>query len=916
MASPLPSELGQRLIEPGGGMALAFTPRSSLRLVGDVHAPPLDAAVAQRVRNAFAAGEGAGVLHLGAAEAATVLPPAFSYVRDIGARFVSALRCLEAPDASIERGEGPDLDDAELRRLVHAVPPMSGAEYVNDDLLRRLWQETGEALRSALRASKESVETFLQAHNPSWHHVGRVHFHLAENRRDPDHPFAFLATYTPRLTAQGDAQHVPLRHALEAYGDTGNKDRLLSLLVPVQRAATGCTWLKTLVDEGALFHPLRWTPEEAFRLLEDAVSLEEAGVVVRLPAEWKGKRPPRPRIQASVGANRPSQLGLDALLDFRVGMSLEGEALTAGEIEELLAASAGLRLLRGRWVHADPQRLGEMLDHYRQIEARAEHGGIGFAEAARLLAETDARALADGLDETPDWAGVRPGAWLKDVMAGLRDPATLPSFRRGRWLRAELRPYQEVGVRWLRLLTQLRLGACLADDMGLGKTLQVLTLLGMQRRGRRTPKRPSLLVAPASLLHNWAAEAERFVPSLNIVVAHASAIPRKELKDLDPTTLDDVDLVVTSYASLVRLSWMQEMDWRFVVLDEAQAIKNPGTRQTRAVKSLRAHARIALTGTPVENRLGDLWSIFDFLNPGLLGSAKAFRTYVSTLEKQRTYSYAPLRALIEPYILRRLKTDPSVISDLPEKSEVTAFCTLGRKQAALYQEAVNELKDALQTLDGIERRGVVLAYLTRFKQICNHPSQWLGDGAWDAKDSGKWSRLQEIAETLAARQDKMLVFTQYRSLTAPLAAFLGSVYGREGLVLHGGTAVGSRKSLVKRFQEDDGVPFFVLSLKAAGTGLNLTAASHVVHFDRWWNPAVEDQATDRAFRIGQQNCVLVHKFVCRGTVEERIDNMIRDKRALSDALLGGGAGKLLTEMSDEELVRLVKLDLTTARGGE
>ena len=895
------------------GLALAWTPQGRLRLIEDESAPALAPDLARRIEDAFAAGEGAAVLHLGAAEVTTALPAPFAFVRELGGRFVAALRSLPDVDARVTAGEVPDVAEGELAQLAAAVPPMTGAEYLGAEVLLRLWVDTGAALRAALSRTGETVAAFLQARNPAWHHVGRVHFHLAENRRDPECPFAFLATYTPRLGAQGKTQHQPLRDALAEYGGAQNKDRLLSLLVPVQRAAAACPWLKALVDEGALFHPLRWSPAEAFRLLEDAPRLEEAGVVVRMPAGWKGGRPPRPQIQVHVGSRAPSGLGLEALLDFQVDLAMGGEALQPQEIEDLLASSAGLRLLRGTWVEVDPQRLGKMLEHFRGVEARARAEGLGFAEAARLVATAGSDERADLDLESPAWVGVRPGPWLANVLEGLRRPDALEPLRPGRLLRADLRPYQEVGVRWLRLVAGLGLGACLADDMGLGKTLQVLALLALEKRGRKEAAPPSLLVAPASLLHNWAAEAERFTPSLRLLIAHASAMPSRELQALDANQLDGIDLVVTSYATLLRLERLQQIDWRWVILDEAQAIKNPAARQTRVVKGLAARARIALTGTPVENRLTDLWSIFDFLNPGLLGSAKAFRAYVKMLERRPSRPYAPLRSLVAPYILRRLKTDRSVISDLPEKSEVTAFCTLGRKQAALYQQAVDELADSLEHLDGIQRRGVILAYLTRFKQICNHPSQWLGDGGWDEKDSGKWTRLREIAELLVARQEKVLVFTQYREMTDPLATFLGSVFGREGAVLHGGTSVGKRKELVRRFQEDEALPFFVLSLKAGGTGLNLTAASHVVHFDRWWNPAVEDQATDRAFRIGQHRNVLVHKFVCRGTVEERIEAMIRAKRGLSRELLEGGPATMLTELSNEDLVRLVRLDLDTAR---
>ena len=390
-------------------------------------------------------------------------------------------------------------------------------------------------------------------------------------------------------------------------------------------------------------------------------------------------------------------------------------------------------------------------------------------------------------------------------------------------------------------------------------------------------------------------------------------MPASELKNLGSERVGDVDLVITSYGSLLRIPWLAEARWRLVVLDEAQAIKNPDAKQTRAARKLNAQARFALTGTPVENRLSDLWSIFDFLNPGLLGSSKEFTNMVKQLANRPHNPYAPLRELVRPYILRRMKTDNKVIADLPDKTEVSAFCQLSRKQAALYEQAVKELASQLETAEeGIQRKGVVLSFLMRFKQICNHPSQWLGDGEWSEEDSGKWTRLRDIAEVIVAKQEKVLVFTQFREVTAPLAAFLGSVFGRPGLVLHGGTPVRSRQELVRKFQEDEAVGFFILSLKAGGSGLNLTAASHVVHFDRWWNPGVENQATDRAFRIGQKKNVLVHKFVCRGTVEEKIDQLIESKRQLSKDLLEGGAETLLTEMKDEELLKLVSLDFNAA----
>ncbi|MBI2835955.1 MAG: DEAD/DEAH box helicase [Acidobacteria bacterium] len=891
--------------------SLALTPRGHLLFTAADDTFPAPGALLRRLESAFGRGSGHGLLELGAAEVGTALPPDLSYWRDFAARLVTAICTHPDLDAHHAPIAAPQL--TELEALAVAAPPMTGAEYITASVLEALWTEIAEAFRSELAESKASVQAFLQRKSPAWHLVGRVHFNLAENRRDDEAPFAFLATYTTQLSTEAKAQHLPLGRALSEYAGAANNPQLLSLLLPVQRAAAESPWLKTMVESGEIYHPLRWTPAEAFQLLTDTPRLEAAGVIVRVPTVWRANRPPRPQVTATVGGKPPSGLGTEALLDFKMGVSLDGEPLTRAEIEQLLAASNGLHLVRGRWVEVDRERLSRMLDEFRAVETAAAKDGLSFGEAMRLLA--GAHVPGDIVTATaPDWSSVVAGPWLAKTLAGLRDPAQLAQLDPGGALKATLRPYQQAGVRWLHLLSSLGLGACLADDMGLGKTMQVLALL-LVMRARTThekTRRTSLLVAPASLLANWAAEIERFAPTLTAIIAHPSAMTSEELKALDRDRTAGVDLVITSYGSLLRVPALLATPWRLAILDEAQAIKTPGAKQTRAAKQIDAQARIALSGTPVENRLGDLWSIFDFLNPGLLGSGKAFSTFTKRLSSQPHNPYAPLRALVRPYILRRLKTDKSVIADLPDKTEVRAFCHLTRKQAALYQESVADLATELARADGMKRRGVVLASLMRLKQICNHPSQWLGDGLWSEAESGKLARLREIAEVIAAKQEKVLVFTQFREMTTPLAAFLESVFGHPGLILHGETAVGKRQPLVRQFQEDERVPFFVISLGAGGAGLNLTAASHVVHFDRWWNPAVENQATDRAFRIGQTKNVLVHKFVCRGTVEERIDQLIDSKRQLSQDLLEGGGDVLLTEMKDDELLKLVALDLHTA----
>jgi hypothetical protein len=892
-------------------LGLRLTPHGHLVCDPAADMPGIDEAVAARLAAAFARGSGHGLLQLGAGEVGRALPPVFVWWRDFASRYVTALCHIPDGEGKQAPANVPEPADAELAALVLAAPMMPGAEYLTGEVLRALWAAMAAALSAALAEAGSDLQSFLKGLNPAWNRVGRVHFNLAENRRDPEAPFAFMATYTTRLSAQAKAQHLPLGQALREYAGAANRGRLLSLLMPVQRAAASCPWLRAMVDSGEIFHPLRWGPQEAACLLASAGDLEHAGVVVRMPAGWPVGRPARPLVTATVGTRPPSRLGLDGLLDFAVEMTLDGEVLSEDEIASLLSGSEGLVLLRGRWVEVDRDRLARTLEKFRAAEDLARREGLSFAEAMRMLAGAAVTEPA-AAEEAADWSRVTAGPWLAETLQSLRTPDGA-DLDPGPALHGSLRPYQQAGVKWLHLLSGLRLGACLADDMGLGKTLQVLALLLVQRQRRDgAPRPPSLLVAPASLLANWMAEIERFTPDLRARIVHPSAMTAAELKEFTPAQAAELDLAITSYGTLLRLPVLADIAWRLVILDEAQAIKNPQAKQTRAAKALKAEARIALTGTPIENSLGDLWSIFDFINPGQLGTARQFTSYTKNLAERPHNPYGPLRELVRPYILRRLKTDRSVIADLPDKTEVTAYCHLSRRQAALYEQAVAELAHSLEEADGIQRKGLILAMLMRLKQICNHPSHWLNDGGWVEADSGKFGRLREIAEVAAARQEKMLVFTQFREVTAPLAAFLGEVFGRPGLVMHGETAIGRRRTLVKKFQEDESVPFFVLSLKVGGTGLTLTAASHVVHFDRWWNPAVESQATDRAFRIGQKKNVLVHKFVCRGTVEEKIDGLIEAKRALSDALLSGGGELDLTEMSDDELLRLVALDLNAA----
>ncbi len=827
--------------------------------------------------------------------------PVLGYWRDFARRYLSAL--CHIPESTEPPDVPPPSGDA-LEAIAAAAPPMRGGEYLDSVALEKIWRDLHQWVLKQLE-NEDSLEDFLQRKASRWKQVGRVFFHLAENKNDPDRPFAFMVTYTTGLSAEGRLKHLPLAKGLEQYSGAKNRQALIKLLSPLQSAGEELPWVQELIDSGKIYKPSAWSPQQAYQLLRSIPQLEQSGVSVLLPNWWKKR--PRARVAVTVGAQPGSALGAEALMQFDVKVALGDQELSAKELSQLLSSQEGLVQLKGQWVEVDGERLRQALEQWKSIQKRAKRGEIGFAEGMRLLAgDSSDGALEEDDIEERSWALVQPDQEFKDLLDQLRHPERLQGASYD--LKATLRPYQEVGLSWMRLVTGMGLGACLADDMGLGKTVQVLALL-LEQKG------PSLLVVPASLLGNWKREGERFAPSLRLLLAHPAECDKRTLEKLSKEpeiALAEVDLVVTTYSMLGRQPWLQEVTWRTLILDEAQAIKNPSTSQTKAVKKLRSNSRVAMTGTPVENRLGDLWSLFDFLNPGLLGSPTVFKTFLKEMEARPHNKFAPLRRLVGPYILRRKKTDRTIISDLPDKIETPNYCGLSKTQIKLYEQAVKAMQEGLANSDGMTRRGLVLQTLMRLKQICNHPSQFTGTGEFTPSDSGKFVRISELCQEVSERQEKVLIFTQFKEIIEPLSDHLSTIFGRPGLILHGQTRIKERQQLVERFQQEDGPPFFVLSLKAGGTGLTLTQASHVIHFDRWWNPAVENQATDRAFRIGQKRNVLVHKLITRGTLEERIDDVITKKQRLADEILESESEINLTELSNEELLDLVRLDVTQA----
>ncbi len=811
-----------------------------------------------------------------------------NYLEKIAAQFIKQLS-MTADIELLREKVVVEINDQDIDYLLRNAPYLIGEEYLNKDWFNHLWRNLNQAFSKLISDYKGSVEQFFASYNDNLHLVGRVFFHLVESKKEL-YPFAFLATYSSDTLNNGKSKHLPLKNALIEYGKDSQK--LLEILSTVSKASLGSTFIKDLVDTGEIFHPIGLSINEAHTFLKEIPLYEESGILCRIPNWWKNKAIAL-KMSLTIGNETTTSVNKEAVMDFDIALSLGGEKVSIQELRALIASTDGLALIKGKWIEVDSAKLKETLKAYEQAKKIMGKSDLTIIEAMRF--QFNSEKLLNLPDNSCELE-VNHGEWLKNTIANLRRPDSTEQLDCGEDFHAQLRAYQGQGLYWLYYMKNLGLGACLADDMGLGKTIQVIALLN---QFRTKTKEKSLLVIPASLIGNWAQELNKFAPSLNYYIIHPS---ENKLID-EPIELESYDLLITTYGMLLKYEWIKDVLWDILILDEAQAIKNPQTKQTKIAKQLKAKFRIALTGTPIENRLSDLWSLFDFLNKGLLGSMKEFKELKSKIQ-EKDDGYATLKNVISPFILRRLKTDKSVISDLPDKIEMKTYSNLTKKQAALYLSLVEDIKQKLLSQEGIARKGLILASLMKFKQICNHPDQYLGQITFDATESGKFLRLKEICETINEKRERVLIFTQFKEMVAPLRDFLETIFLHEGLILHGQTPVKKRKTIVDAFQGEAYVPFMVLSIKAGGVGLNLTKANHVIHFDRWWNPAVENQATDRAFRIGQKKNVIVHKFVTKGTIEEKIDALIEEKIKIANDIIPDVQEKWITEMDNDALMNL------------
>jgi non-specific serine/threonine protein kinase len=826
----------------------------------------------------FSSNKYEALLHLSFLENQKWFSPMLKYIHSISEVFLEHLIRSSGIEALRDQVEVPLTDDL-IHSFIDQKPFIIGNEFITSDWVCNQWNKLLLTYQKEISEYSGSVSNYFDTKNPNLHIADRIFFHLMEYDHE-DYPFAFMATYAKK--GKGHALHVPLKSALEEFKN--DHGQVISLISSVLNVSNKSVLIAGLIESGELFHPIGLTTTETYQFLNEINIYEEHGIMCRVPNWWK-RRNKNFSLSLKIGDEIPSHVGIDAILDFKPVIDFKQDEISVEELKQFSEMAEGLIRYKGQWIEVNHNQINNIIENFETVIKKTQNNDFTLLDIMKQNIDD-----ATGIPSIE----VTNGEWVNSMLLKMTNPERFIEETPSDRFNATLRHYQLGGLNWLMTMNQLKLGACLADDMGLGKTIQILALI--DKKLETLSK--TLLVVPASLIGNWEHEINKFAPHLKYKILH-----KMRNKDLDIN--EDFNVYITTYNMVSRIDAIGETNWDLLILDEAQAIKNSSTKQSKNIKLINSKMRLALTGTPIENSLGDLWSLFDFLNPGLLGTQTEFKKLVRKMQNSE-HGYKKLRQMIQPFLLRRVKTDKNIISDLPDKIEIIDYPTLSKKQITLYKSLVDDIMRKLETTTHAERLGLILSSLTKFKQICNHPDQYLGLKDYSKRSSGKFELLEDLVLTIKSKHEKVIVFTQFKEMTQPISDLLESIYDKEGYVLHGGTPVKKRQEMVESFNSDFNIPFMVLSLKAGGTGLNLTSANHVIHFDRWWNPAVENQATDRAFRIGQTKDVMVHKFVTQGTIEEKIDKMIEEKQSLAQELLEVKGEKWITELSNKELHDLFK----------
>ena len=788
---------------------------------------------------------------------------------------------LNIPGLELLR-DGVELNPSEecIEDLLDKKPYCIGTEFINKQWIQFIFQQLLNVFRREIKEFHGSVDLYFTQKDKKLKVPSRLFFHLVENP-EGDNPFAFMITYTTKVNDK--VKHLPLKHALAEFKN--DKQKLKELISPINSIAAKSKFLKSLVENGELFSPVSISTTEAYDFLKETDLYENNGVICRIPNWWNNKTS---KTKITVDLEQKIRDGLGFLQEgnlvfFSPKMEYDGVEITKEEISELLSKTEGLSVIKGKWVEIDKEKLTDLMNQYDKLK----NDGTTISEVLRLTAKISDNNSNININCSNE-------DWLKEFI--IKQEKNNPIFLNvpDEFI-GKLRPYQFDGYKWLLGMSQLKFGICLADDMGLGKTIEILSFL--MAYYRINPNKKVLLIVPASLIGNWENEIKKFTPSLQYYVANR--INSNSLMIMNSS------LTITTYQVAIKLESLYQNNWGLVILDEAQAIKNSDTITARKIKTLQRDSSIALTGTPIENNLLDLWSLFDFLNPGLLGNQSEFRSRIN-IKSNTEDNTNRLKYVINPFILRRLKTDKNIIPDLPEKNENDIYIDLTKEQIILYNNEVKKLENNIGLEDSkFMQKSKILTTILKLKQICNHPSQFLGDEDYSDQLSGKFMVLKEICQTIFEKREKVIIFTQFKEIIPALDNLVSGVFNRQGYVITGETTMNNRNKYIQDFQTTD-MPYMILTLKTAGVGINLTSAQNVIHFDRWWNPAVENQATDRAFRIGQTKTVNVYKFVSKNTIEEIINKMLITKKDISDSILDNVDENILTKLSSEELLKSMK----------
>ncbi|MDD4734333.1 MAG: DEAD/DEAH box helicase [Bacilli bacterium] len=762
----------------------------------------------------------------------------------------------------------------EIENILSSKYLVLGNEYLTQEFINNVINEFNLEINSLLKKYK-SIDNLFKHYN--YHHteLGRIIFNLIISK-DDNYPFAFMATYQSE-----EKRILPLKQAMIEYRD--DNKALLNLLSTISKASKKSDFIKDMVDNKSVYLPLKLTAEDAFTFLKEIEIYEECGILCRIPDFWKKNNR---KVKASINVGGVEGINIIDLLNINSFINIGEVKLTLKEVKALLEKTEGLAFIKGKWVEVNHDKLNQVIKALEEAKDKINVDDLTIIDALRLELNPDKLITAEhkGLIE------ITNGEYLDNVLNDLIFPEkikeqTIPAKN----FKANLRLYQQNGLNWLEYMKQLKLGSCLADDMGLGKTIQILAFLSNRLEEK------TLLIVPASLITNWIKEFNKFLPNINVNILHPF---------FEKDNTKDNEIYITTYNLISKYDFILKETFDNVIIDEAQNIKNSNTKQSVNVRKIKSKYKIALTGTPIENRLSDLFSIFDFLNPGLLGTPSEFKKLISNLKENE--DMGKLKNIISPFILRRLKTDKKIINDLPDKLEMKKYIALTEKQRVLYESLVNDLTTMVLNPEVKNMNRIILPSFIKFKQICNHPAQFLDNEDYNLKDSGKFMMLSEICNTIKSKGEKVLIFTQFKEIIPYIDKNLKEIFGK-GLKIDGSTSVKKRGEYVDSFNNDIEIKYMILSLKAGGVGLNLTSANHVIHFDRWWNPAVENQATDRAYRIGQNKKVNVYKFITGGTIEEKIDEMLENKTKMTNEVITAGE-EWIGNMSKSAIIDLFRLE--------